>query len=51
VAEGAGLLNQYTGNRIEGSNPSPSANVIILREIERRGQLAVELDFERAALA
>ena len=26
VAEGAGLLNQYAGNRIEGSNPSPSAN-------------------------
>ena len=26
MAEGAGLLNQYAGNRIEGSNPSPSAN-------------------------
>ena len=26
MAEGAGLLNQYTGNRIEGSNPSPSAS-------------------------
>ena len=26
MAEGAGLLNQYTGNRIEGSNPSLSAN-------------------------
>ena len=25
MAEGAGLLNQYTGNRIEGSNPSLSA--------------------------
>ncbi len=25
MAEGAGLLNQYAGNRIEGSNPSPSA--------------------------
>ena len=25
-AEGAGLLNQYTGNRIEGSNPSLSAS-------------------------
>ena len=29
VAEGAGLLNQYTGNRIEGSNPSPSANNVM----------------------
>jgi hypothetical protein len=28
VAEGAGLLNQYTGNRIEGSNPSLSANFL-----------------------
>jgi hypothetical protein len=27
VAEGAGLLNQYAGNRIEGSNPSLSANI------------------------
>ena len=25
MAEGAGLLNQYTGNCIEGSNPFPSA--------------------------
>ena len=25
-AEGARLLSVYTGNRIEGSNPSPSAN-------------------------
>ncbi len=30
MAEGAGLLNQYTGNRIEGSNPSLSANIFIL---------------------
>jgi hypothetical protein len=28
VAEGAGLLNQYAGNRIEGSNPSLSANCL-----------------------
>jgi hypothetical protein len=28
VAEGAGLLNQYAGNRIEGSNPSLSANYL-----------------------
>ncbi len=27
VAEGAGLLNQYTGNRIVGSNPTLSANL------------------------
>jgi hypothetical protein len=33
------------------TSPSPSANVIILREVERRGQLAVELDFERAAFS
>ncbi len=33
MAEGAGLLNQYTGNRIEGSNPSPSANFSYLTEI------------------
>ena len=26
MAEGAGLLNQYAGNRIEGSNPSLSAS-------------------------
>ena len=30
VAEGAGLLNQYTGNRIEGSNPSLSANSLFV---------------------
>ena len=27
MAEGAGLLNQYTGNRIVGSNPTLSANL------------------------
>jgi hypothetical protein len=28
VVEGARLESVYTGNRIEGSNPSPSASVI-----------------------
>ena len=32
MAEGAGLLNQYAGNRIEGSNPSPSANYLCMAE-------------------
>ena len=27
VAEGARLESVYTGDRIEGSNPSPSANI------------------------
>ncbi len=26
MVEGTGLENRHTGNRIEGSNPSPSAN-------------------------
>ena len=30
MAEGARLESVYTGNRIEGSNPSPSANFSIL---------------------
>lgn len=29
VDEGAGLENQYTGNRIVGSNPTPSASLVI----------------------
>jgi hypothetical protein len=29
VAEGARLESVYTGNRIEGSNPSPSASFLI----------------------
>ena len=32
VAEGAGLLNQYTGNRIVGSNPTSSATSDLARK-------------------
>lgn len=32
VAEGTGLLNLHTGNRIEGSNPFPSATLGLATE-------------------
>jgi hypothetical protein len=32
AAEGARLESVYTGNRIEGSNPSPSANIVFFSE-------------------
>ncbi len=35
-AEGAGLLNQYTGNCIVGSNPIPSA-IILSATVSQRG--------------
>ena len=35
-AEGAGLLNQYTGNCIVGSNPIPSA-IILSATVSHRG--------------
>jgi hypothetical protein len=43
VAEGARLESVYTGNRIVGSNPTPSAklprNVLQLRELFARSAL------------
>jgi hypothetical protein len=30
VAEGARLESVYTGNRIVGSNPTPSANALLI---------------------
>ncbi len=33
MAEGAGLLNQYTGNCIEGSNPFPSAIILYFKPL------------------
>ena len=50
MAEGAGLLNQYTGNCIEGSNPFPSAtSYFLLIFYGRLGRLFsfVLLDFLR----
>ena len=41
VAEGAGLLNQYTGNRIEGSNPSLSANSLPLTPCANQSLIAI----------
>jgi hypothetical protein len=50
VAEGARLESVYAGNRIEGSNPSPSATVILHCEIHRLGQLAMQFEIELPAL-
>ena len=54
MAEGARLESVYAGNRIEGSNPSPSANVTVLfsliSHIQDSGQMPVQFEFELATL-
>ena len=40
----------FAGDRNEGSNPSPSATVIMHSDIESRGQLAVQFKIELPAL-
>jgi hypothetical protein len=35
LAEGAPLLREYTGNGIEGSNPSPSAIYVLVAQLDR----------------
>ncbi len=54
MAEGARLESVFTGNRNEGSNPSPSANVTVLLgfgpHIQDSGQMPVQFEFELATL-
>ena len=50
MAEGARLESVYAGDRIVGSNPTPSANVTELFHIEHYSQVAVQFEVELAAL-
>ena len=50
MAEGARLESVYAGNRIEGSNPSPSANATVLLRVYCSGKMPVQFKIELAAL-
>ncbi len=43
VAEGARLESVYTGNRIVGSNPTPSASLLLHAVVKRRGKASNQM--------
>ena len=49
MAEGARLESVYAGNRIEGSNPSPSANAIVLADRYRNSYPFMDLPDQTAS--